>query len=172
MSWKVPQDLPLRPTTSFALEGLINILHHRFGLEGKKVLDLFCGTGQISLELASRGASEVVAVDKMMTTCRIIQKTAMEWNLPVRVIKTDVFDFIRNEQHDTYDLIFADPPYDIYDGKEIIITLFENSWLSPGGWLVFEHSSKADFSNLEQFMEKRKYGNVCFSFFRQDPRHD
>lgn len=170
-TWKVPESLPLRPTTSFALEGLMNILHHRFNPEGKKVLDLFSGTGQITLELASRGANMVVSVDKNIKTCSIIQKTAMEWNLPVTVIKTDVFQFIQYPPDKPFDLIFADPPYDLNNIELIPEKILGGRWLNEGGWFILEHSAKKDFSNFNQFLEKRKYGHVCFSIF-ENGRND
>jgi len=170
-TWKVPSSLPIRPTTGLAIKGLMNILHHRYNPEGLRTLDLFCGTGQITFELASRGASQVVSVDKLFLSCRIVQENAMRWNLPVSVIKKGVMAFIKNYEGEPFDLIFADPPFD-WEGYETLPgMIFEKKMLTKGGWFILEHDAKKDFSKFEFFIEQRKYGHVCFSIFNYHP-HD
>src|SRR5688572_11806398 len=109
---KVPKDLPVRPTTDFAKEGLFNILNNRVDFSELRVLDLFSGTGHISMEFASRGSSNVVAVDKNFKCAGFLRSVNKEYNFNINAVKSDVFDFLKNVGPG-FDLIFADPPYDL-----------------------------------------------------------
>lgn len=159
----MPRGLPVRPTTDFAKEGLFNILANRLDMEGLQVLDLFSGTGHIALEFASRGAS-VVAVDKYMKCVGFLRHTAAELGLPVNAMRADVFEFLAGDQH-RFDLIFADPPYDLATIPDIHRLVMERKLINPGGLLIIEHGPRTNLSGLAQFMQHRKYGNVNFSFF-------
>ncbi|MDC3275147.1 RsmD family RNA methyltransferase, partial [Flavobacteriaceae bacterium] len=106
---KAPKNLPVRPTTDMAKEALFNILMHRYDFRDLSVLDLFSGTGNIAYEFCSRGTLSVLAVDKEFRCTKFIESTAAEFNMPIDVLKSDVFSFLeRNTQ--TFDIIFADPP--------------------------------------------------------------
>ncbi len=164
---KVPKDLPVRPTTDFAKEGLFNILTNKIDFEGLTVLDLFSGTGHISMEFASRGAGSIVAVDKHFKCTGFLKSISKELKFNIQAIKSDVFDFLNNA-HSDYDLIFADPPYDLPNIPEIHQLIFKNTLLRPGGMLIIEHGQKTDLSGLQGFLEHRKYGNVNFSFFKRE----
>jgi 16S rRNA (guanine966-N2)-methyltransferase len=155
--------LPVRPTTDFAREGLFNILNNRIGFEGMEVLDLFSGAGMISLEFSSRGA-RVDAVDKNVRCISFLKKAAGELDLHINTIKADVFRFLKTHSG-KYDLIFADPPYDLANIEEIHAQIFAKDLLRPGGTLIIEHGAGTKLESLKQFTEHRKYGNVNFSFF-------
>lgn len=161
-----PTGLPVRPTTDFAKEALFNILNNLIDFEGLKVLDLFAGTGNISYELASRGALKIVSIDSNPKCVAYIKQQSSALNLPViEVMKTDVFRYL--EKTDAkFDLIFADPPYDMKDFDRIPKLVFERNMLQPNAWLVVEHSAETQLSKLPFFKEKRKYGNVNFSLFQ------
>ncbi len=161
---KVPLGLPLRPTTDFAKEALFNILANKIDFESIRVLDLFSGTGHISLEFASRGAKEVVSVDKNFKCIGYLKAAARELNLKVNTVKYDVFTFLNNGGTN-FDLIFADPPYDLEGIPDIHQKIYEKKILSPEGLLIIEHGSRTKLDHLEGFIELRKYGNVNFSFF-------
>jgi len=161
---KVPKDLPVRPTTDFAKEGLFNILANRIEFEGLTVLDLFSGTGHISLEFASRGAKEVVGVDKHFKCSGFLRAISKEMNFNINAIKNDVFPFLKTATY-RYDLIFADPPYDLKEIPDIHKYVFERNLLTENGLLVIEHGPKAKLEELAGFIQQRKYGNVNFSFF-------
>ena len=105
-----PKNLPVRPTTDMSKESLFNILNNHFNFNGLKVLDLFSGTGNISYEFASRGAGPITSVDGDMGCVNFIKKTATELDLDISAIKSDVFSFLERNKT-TYDIIFADPPY-------------------------------------------------------------
>lgn len=161
---KTPRDLPVRPTTDFAKEALFNILNNRMDLDGIRVLDLFSGTGNISLEFASRGAVSVEAIDKNSRCAAFLRSEAAKLDLPVHTVKEDVFRFLGHGTS-AYDLIFADPPYDLAGIEKIPELVFGKSLLKDGGILIVEHGPSTRLQELPHFTEHRKYGNVNFSFF-------
>ena len=161
---KVPSGLPVRPTTDFAKEGLFNILLNKIAYEDLNMLDLFAGTGHISYEFASRGADSVTCVDQNFKCCGFIRTISDELNLNIQVVKQDVFSFLRSTPN-KFNLIFADPPYDLENINEIHQIIIEKQLLISGGWLIIEHGPKTNLEALAGFVEKRKYGNVNFSFF-------
>lgn len=154
-----------RPTTDFAKEGLFNVLQHSVPLEDIRVLDLFAGTGNISLEFLSRGASEVISVDQDRKLFDFMQRSARELGeLKWRMVKSDVFTFLRNHRGQ-YDIVFADPPFDM-EGIERIPTLVsEAGLLGDEGTLIVEHHKKVDLSQAPGFQRVRSYGLIQFSFF-------
>lgn len=162
-----PGNLPVRPTTDFAKEALFNILQHQLELSALDALDLFSGTGNITYELASRGCTKITAVDNNSRCCAFIKKTAENLGLDhIMVIKDDVFRFLKNNTHH-YDLIFADPPYDLPETSSIPAMVMERALLNENGLLIVEHGKQLDLSSHKGFYEKRNYGNVHFSFFRK-----
>lgn len=161
---KVPPDLPVRPTTDFAKEGLFNILSNRVDFEETRVLDLFSGTGHISLEFASRGSRAVTAVDQNYKCVSFLRSTSALLKLEVNAVKSEVFGFLQNCSN-TFDLVFADPPYALPNIPHIHGLVFQQKLLSPGGLLIIEHGPKTNMETLTGFQEHRKYGNVNFSFF-------
>ena len=161
-----PKNLPVRPTTDLAKEALFNILQNQVEFEGLRVLDLFSGTGNISLEFASRGAAEVVSVDRSIQCVHYLKDCARQHGLTqIKVFKDDVFKYLALES-EKLDLIFADPPYDLNRIPEIPKIIFEKTLLSDGGLLIVEHQSLQTLSNHPAFVEQRKYGHSSFSFFR------
>src|ERR1700688_525395 len=161
-----PKNLPVRPTTDLAKEALFNILQNQIEFEGLRVLDLFSGTGNISLEFASRGAEQVISVDRSIQCVHYLKDTARQHGLnDIKVYKDDVFKYLLHET-EQFDLIFADPPYDLNRIPEIPKIIFEKNILAPGGLLIVEHQSLQNLSNHPAFVEQRKYGHSSFSFFR------
>lgn len=160
-----PRNLPLRPTTDFAKESLFNILANRFDFEELNVLDLFSGTGSISFEFASRGAKRIVSVEKNYLCYSFIKKRSSEFGFEtIHPVKNDAFRFIQSCT-EKFDLVFADPPYDLEDIEKLPKLVFENNLLKQKGLLIVEHSSRTSFSKEERFLEKRTYGEVNFSIF-------
>ena len=160
-----PKNLPVRPTTDMAKEGLFNILNNRYYFDEIRVLDLFSGTGNIAFEFASRGSEEIFCVDKNHKCIRFIQQTAQELNFDtILTIQADVFEFLslQNREHD---IIFADPPYELNNLNQVIASVFDKKLLSKEGVLILEHSKMKDFSEHSFFKNTRRYGNVNISFF-------
>lgn len=161
-----PNNLPVRPTTDLAKEALFNILNNLLDFEGLKVLDLFSGTGNIAMEFASRNAEKVVAVDRAVQCVYYLKDTAAKHQLSeITTFKADVFKFLQVET-EQYDLIFADPPYDLDKIPKIPNAVFSCNLLVPGGLLIIEHPSYQNLSSRPNFSEKRIYGNTAFSFFK------
>lgn len=162
----IPRTFKARPTTDFAKENIFNVLNGYIDFDGITVLDLFSGTGSISLELISRGCKKVVSVEKDRDHARFIaecmRKIKVESNI---LIRGDVFRFLKT-CHQKFDLIFADPPYALPELGTIPDLIFEYNLLSTGGIFVFEHGKNNDFSNNPHFVEHRSYGSVNFSIFK------
>lgn len=164
--------LPARPTTDKAKEALFNILSNRYYLPDMDVLDLFAGTGNISLEFVSRGCSSVVAVERSFPAVRFIKKVKTDLDMPeLQVVRADVFQYLKTETH-RYDLIFADPPYDLHNFADIVVSIFERNLLKKKGCLIVEHSNLVNTAGLPGFREKRQYGQSGFSFFENTPEDD
>ncbi|MBS1583431.1 MAG: 16S rRNA (guanine(966)-N(2))-methyltransferase RsmD [Bacteroidetes bacterium] len=161
-----PKSTVARPTTDFAKEGLFNILQHSVPLEGIRVLDLFAGTGSISLEFLSREAEEVISVEQDRELFAHLQRTARELNATNwHLVKSDVFTFLQGHRS-TFDVVFADPPFHL-EGIERIPTLVrEAGLLAPDGLLIVEHPKDVDMRTDPWFDRHRPYGNVHFSFFK------
>lgn len=163
-----PKNLPVRPTTDFAKEGLFNILNNKVDFEDITVLDLFCGTGNISLEFASRGAKKIVSIDSHSPCLNYIRDTSKQLGFKnIFLERADVFSFL-SKSHNQYDLIFADPPYELPNIEKIYDLVFEKKCLTKNAFLIIEHGPKTDLSNKQYFIECRNYGNVHFSFFHQN----
>jgi 16S rRNA (guanine(966)-N(2))-methyltransferase RsmD len=160
-----PKNLPVRPTTDFAKEGLFNILNNKIDFDGLTVLDLFCGTGNITLEFASRGAKKIISIDSHTPCLNYIKDTSKQLNFKtIFTERADVFTFLA-KSHGTYDFVFADPPYDLPNIEKIYDLVIEKKLLNTDGILVIEHGKETDLSSKSCFAECRKYGNVHFSFF-------
>lgn len=164
-----PKNLPVRPTTDMAKEALFSILQHQIDFDNIKVLDLFSGTGNIAFEFASRGAEQVTSVDRSIHCINYIKDTARQHGLPnIKTFKADVFKYLDIET-DQYDLIFADPPYDLNRIPELPKVIFEKHLVKPGGLLIVEHQSMQNLSQHPNFTDSRKYGYSSFSFFENKP---
>lgn len=163
---KAPQNLPVRPTTDFAKEGLFNVLVHRLDFSDMTVLDLFAGTGNMSYEFASRGAREVFAVDESYACIQFISKLCRDISISnIKPVKSTAQQFLKNNVK-IFDLIFADPPFDFDKYPELIQTVVDEHVVRHKSLFILEHHEKTDFSMLPAFKEKRKYGSIHFSFFQ------
>ncbi len=160
-----PSNLPVRPTMDMGKESLFNILNNYFYLDNIHVLDLFSGTGNITYEFASRGALSVVAVDENLLCTKFIQKTIGQLQYDnVTVVRQDAFEYLKGCRRQ-FNIIFADPPYDMEGVDRLADIIFQQELLLPDGWFVLEHSVVHDFSSHPKFYDHRKYGKLHFSFF-------
>jgi 16S rRNA (guanine966-N2)-methyltransferase len=162
-----PGNLPVRPTTDFAKESLFNVLNNKIDFEDLTVLDLFAGTGSISYEFASRGAKEITAIDINNRCLEFIRKATCDYGFPnIRAVKSNVFTFLGFCKV-KYDLIFADPPYEMKNISLIPDLIFDKELLNEDGIFILEHTGELSFAKHIAFIENRKYGKVNFSFFQK-----
>ena len=161
----IPRTFKARPTTDFAKENIFNVLTQYVDFDGATALDLFSGTGSISLELVSRGCQQVVSVEMDRDHHRFIQDCLKKLDTKACIpIRGDVFRFLKSCKQQ-YDFIFADPPYALKELPEIPDLVIGRQLLKDGGIFVFEHGKDYDFSNHPHFLEHRSYGSVNFSLF-------
>lgn len=163
----IPKTFKARPTTDFAKENLFNVLANYIDFEeGIRALDLFAGTGNISIELVSRGCDQVISVEKdrdhYAFICKIMQEVKTDKCIPIR---GDVFKYLQGGK-EQFDFIFADPPYELKGLETIPDIVFSNNLLKEDGLFVLEHGKKNQFEAHPRFIEQRVYGSVNFSFFR------
>ena len=164
-----PAKMPYtRPTTDIAKEGLFNVLQNNLEIENLKTLDLFGGTGCISYELASRGATDLTIIEKDNSMLDFIKKTAALLNFEnFKILKSDVFKYMQS-CNESYDLIFAGPPYALTNIDDLPRLVFEKNLLKPGGWFVLEHTPRNDYKKTDHYKTERNYGTTIFSIFIQD----
>ena len=161
-----PSKMPYtRPTTDIAKEGLFNILQNNLEFEDLKTLDLFGGTGSISYELASRGASDLTIIEKDAQMFSFIKKTSEELGLKnFKVIRSDVFKYI-SQCTERFDFIFAGPPYALETIDDLPRLIVEKKLLNQNGWFVLEHTPRNHYEDFPYFKMARNYGTTIFSFF-------
>ncbi len=161
-----PKNFDLRPTTDMAKEGLFNILNNQLDFTDSSVLDLFAGIGSISLECASRGSSDIVSVEMNAKHASFIKQTALSLKIKgMKVLTSEVRDFLKIANR-SFDLIFADPPYNLPWISEVPNLIFTSKAVGPETLVVVEHPGEVDFSQHPNFFRLSKYGKVHFSFFR------
>lgn len=176
----IPRTFKARPTTDFAKENIFNVLTGYIDFEGAMAIDLFSGTGSISLELASRGCAHVISVEADRDHHRFILQCLQKLGeqsrgqapeaepsepVPVTAIRGDVFRFVKSCKQQ-FDFIFADPPYALEELKTIPTLIFEKNLLKEDGVFVFEHGKNDSFTDHPNFVEHRSYGSVNFSIFQ------
>lgn len=161
-----PRNFRARPTTDFAKENLFNVLNNIAEIEEAEVLDLFAGTGSISFEFASHGAKKIDAIELNSVHHSFIKDTAQKLGFEqIRAVKTNAMKFI-SFCTATYDIIFADPPYEMADVNKIPDMIFQSNILNPQGLLILEHSGDYNFVGHHRFINNRQYGSVNFTFFK------
>ena len=162
----IPRTFKARPTTDFAKENIFNVLVQYVDFDCAEALDLFSGTGSISLELVSRGCSRVVSVELDRDHHRFIQDCMKKLNDQTCIpIRGDVFRFLKSCKQQ-FDFIFADPPYALKELATLPDLVFERQLLKKEALFVLEHGKDYDFSEHPHFVEHRQYGSVNFSLFR------
>lgn len=160
-----PANLPVRPTTDMARESLFNILNNYVDYEECSVMDLFAGTGAVSLEFVSRGARDVTAIDINAQCTDFIKQCASQFNVSnLHVVRADVFDLLKRANR-RFDIVFADPPYALETLPELPNLIFEKQILTDDGIFILEHPREFSFEEHPHFWQHRAYGKVNFTFF-------
>jgi 16S rRNA (guanine(966)-N(2))-methyltransferase RsmD len=148
-----------------AKEGLFNILQTRVQLEGASTLDLFGGTGCISYELASRGASHLTIVEKDGQMLEFIKTNIEHLKIDnTQMVRMDVFQYL-NSCTQQFDIIFAGPPYSLNTIDDLPRIIVERKLISPEGYFILEHTPRNNYENFAGFSFQRNYGATVFSFF-------
>lgn len=160
-----PDNLPVRPTTDMARESLFNILNNYVDYEECTVMDLFAGTGAVSLEFVSRGAKAVTSVEINNSCTEFIKDTARKFGVDnIHVVRADVYDLLKRA-YKKFDIIFADPPYSSEGLGTLPDLVFEKDLLTEDGIFVLEHPRDYSFEDHPRFWQHRNYGKVNFTFF-------
>lgn len=163
--FEVPKNITARPTTDFARENIFNVIENYVDLEGLDALDLFAGTGAVSFEFLSRGCRSVTSVEKASTQQRFITKVAAELgDRNIFLVRGDALRYIAAATR-SFDVVFADPPYDMDGFADIPGAVLSSGLVKPGTLFIIEHNKSHDFSTLPGFREHRSYGSVNFSIF-------
>ena len=165
---KVYRKFSDRPTTDMAKEGLINVLKSMYFLEEFTVLDLFAGSGSISYEFVSNGVTEITCVDSNAKYIEYIKTQSQDLfpEVDFNCLTTDVFEFVKKFPLN-FDIIFADPPYDLEGIETLPDIIFENKDIPNDALIIIEHGKETDFRNNKFIFKEKKYSRVHFSFFKR-----
>ncbi|MFW5480756.1 MAG: RsmD family RNA methyltransferase [Prevotella sp.] len=164
--FEIPRTFKARPTTDFAKENIFNVLRGYLDFDGIAALDLFAGTGSISLELLSRGCQQVVSVEADRDHARFIRQCIDKIGADNHtLVQGDVFRFVKGS-HQQFQFIFADPPYQLETLPDLPDLILSKGILAPDGVFCFEHGKNYDFSAHPRFVEHRNYGSVNFTLFK------
>jgi 16S rRNA (guanine966-N2)-methyltransferase len=163
-----PAHMPhTRPTTDVAKEGLFNIINNNLDIEELNCLDLFGGTGCISYELASRGAPQLVIVEKDPKMYEFINNNLKALSINnAQVLRLDVFKYLE-QCTQQFDFIFAGPPYALATIDELPQIIMSKKLLNPQGWFVLEHTPRNNYETFSGFKRSKNYGTTIFSIFEQ-----
>jgi 16S rRNA (guanine966-N2)-methyltransferase len=161
-----PENLPVRPTTDFAKTALFNILSNSIDFEGLNSLDLFAGIGGITFEFLSRD-SIVTAVDQHEKCLTFIKEVAKKLNaVGLRTIKSDVFKFLKVPPKEKFNIVFADPPFELKETDKLPDLINQNGFVKENGLIIIEHHSKRELISSLTHFDKRFYGNCAYSFYK------
>lgn len=166
---KTPEGMDIRPTTDNVKESVFNIL--QFDIEGRRVLDLFAGTGQLGIECLSRGAREVVFIDQSRDAVKIVRENLKTCGFSAPVLQQDAIGYLNT--CGKFDLIFADPPYDAGLYKTVLEKINSIDILSEGGIILCESRRETSMPDMQAPYFKRKeycYGKVKLSLYSKESR--
>ena len=162
----IPRTFKARPTTDFAKENIFNVLRRYVDFDGITALDLFAGTGSISLELVSRGCKQVISVEADRDHADFIRRCFAKLGDDRDVlVRGDVFRFLKRCRQQ-FAFIFAAPPYTLGDLPQLPDLILGGNLLASSGIFVLEHGKDHDFSAHQRFAEHRSYGSVNFTLFK------
>lgn len=168
-----PPSEAVRPTSDRAKESLFSMLEARTDLNGCRILDLFAGSGNLGFEALSRGAQSVLFVDSSAIAIQYIQDTAARFGVSSSISTLGMpVDFYLQGTPSPFDVIFADPPYELEGLPSLPDTLLHGGWLSTGGWMVLEHDKRHRFDEHPFCDTSRPYGRTIVSLFHPTSEHN
>ncbi len=163
---KAADGLVSRPTTDKVRQSIFNILMN--DIENKEVLDIFAGSGALGIEAISRGAASAVFIEQGYHQSNAIKSNLKSLELSSRLIKSDFRAACRllSEEGATFDLIFADPPYEKYSPDDVGEVIGQYNLLRPDGFLIIEHKYGLELKDGRfSLLKRRKYGQTEVTFY-------
>lgn len=156
----------IRPTVDRVRENIFNKI--QFGISGSKVLDLFGGTGAVSLEFLSRGAESVITCDNNAKSLNLIKKNFEKVGIKPNLKSCDYLVALDDCRGQKFDFIFLDPPFATDYGEKSLEKIFEYGLLADDGIIIYEHLEGKEFVVPEgiEIYDERKYGTIVVSFVR------
>ena len=164
---KTPENYDIRPTTDNVKESVFNII--QFDIEGRRVLDLFAGTGQLGIECLSRGAAEAVFIDENTAAVKIVKENLKTCGFTAPVLQQDALSYLRH--CGKFDLVFVDPPYDSGLYESVLETINSVDILSDGGIILCESRREKILPDMRAPYRKKKeynYGRVKLTVYIKD----
>ena len=164
---KTPENYDIRPTTDNVKESVFNII--QFDIEGRRVLDLFAGTGQLGIECLSRGAAEAVFIDENTAAVKIVKENLKTCGFTAAVLQQDALGYLRH--CGKFDLVFVDPPYDSGLYESVLETINSVDILSDGGIILCESRREQLLPDMRAPYRKKKeynYGRVKLTVYIKD----
>lgn len=164
---RTPENYDIRPTTDNVKESVFNII--QFDIEGRRVLDLFAGTGQLGIECLSRGAAEAVFIDENTAAVKIVKENLKTCGFTAAVLQLDALSYLRH--CGKFDLIFVDPPYDSRLYESVLETINSVDILSDGGIILCESRREKSLPDMRAPYRKKKeynYGRVKLTVYIKD----
>jgi 16S rRNA (guanine966-N2)-methyltransferase len=168
-----PRTQSIRPTTDRTREAVFNVLAHRFpeALNGRRVLDLFAGTGALGLEALSRGAASAVFIEEGAEGRGLIRENVEAFGLSgrTRIFRRDATSLGPIGTLQPFGLVFADPPYNKQLGEAALLSALNGGWLEPDALCLVEESAAASFALPQGFVteDERSYGETLIRFIRR-----
>jgi len=162
----VGQKAGLRPTTAIAKSALFNILGNT--VAGKIFIDVFAGTGGIGFEAFSRGAKEVVFVEKDSRAAAFLRRNIENLQINARVLRRDVYDFLSSTTQESPDFLFFSPPYDTIHWHMLLRAIEQSPVFGPKTLVILQHPKMivVDSFVLEK-TDERRYGLNKLTFFKR-----
>ena len=164
---KTPENYDIRPTTDNVKESVFNII--QFDIEGRRVLDLFAGTGQLGIECLSRGAAEAVFIDENTAAVKMVEENLKTCGFTAAVLQQDALSYLRHCGR--FDLVFVDPPYDSGLYESVLETINSVDILSDGGIILCESRREKTLPGMRVRYRKKKaynYGRVKLTVYIKD----
>jgi 16S rRNA (guanine966-N2)-methyltransferase len=165
-----PEGHRIRPTTDMVKESVFNII--QFDIEGRRILDLFAGTGQLGIEALSRGAGSAVFVDESLDAVKLVKGNLkkMDFQQPVSVVRGDALSFLQSSK-EHFDVIFLDPPYDTKLIDKSIQKIIEIDILNENGIIICETTAERAMPEVLPPYRKAKeyrYGKIKITLYGKD----
>lgn len=159
-----PEGMASRPTTDNVKESMFNLI--QFDIEGRRVLDLFAGTGQLGIEALSRGARSAVFVDESRAAVQLVRTNLAHCRLQGDVVQGESLGYLRT--CGKFDLIFLDPPYDTGLLDKALANVVQFDTLAEGGIIVCESRREKELPQLHQpyyLLTERSYGKIKLTLY-------